>query len=407
MECLKRFLKRWWMALILLALLPLFYWIAIYNEKTVDYVNNGFFTFWLSGRLQLTGGHPYSAIEWVSGHHTYGATWIPEQIFPYPLPLALIMTPLGLLPISKAYILWDVLAQVLIASCIVWLATCWSEVKQQIFVVVILIATVFNGNIYLGLMTGTLSALFLVFLTTSLYFFENRHPFFGGVFLACLALKPPFLVITALIGLWLLYRRNWKAISGIAAGGLGLLLTGSILDPQWVEKFRGVSDNLFNKRLGNQPTIISYTRLLCQGGADCAYISYAVLLLVLIGLYAWLIWKYKTVLSVRMVFSAAIALGVLLPPYIWSYDYALLIIPICFIAFDLIRRRKSYLFSALFLILLDMLSITGLFFFWRNPESSALTIQRDMWSIWVAILVLGCSWNMVFRSPKPEKVMET
>jgi hypothetical protein len=100
-----------------------------------------------------------------------------------------------------------------------------------------------------------------------------------------------------------------------------------------------------------------------------------------------------------MGFSAAIALGVLLPPYIWSYDYALLIIPICYIVFDLIRRRETYVHSTLFLLVFDVLSIIGLMMFWMNPDSDALTIQRDMWSIWVALLVLFITWWMVFRAP--------
>jgi hypothetical protein len=36
--------------------------------------------------------------------------------------------------------------------------------------------------------------------------------------------------------------------------------------------------------------------------------------------------------------------------------------------------------------------------FWMNPDSAALTIQRDMWSIWVALLVLSITWWMVFRA---------
>ena len=403
MEKIKLFLSRWWFVLALLVFLPVYILIARSNEHTVDYLNNGFFTFWLSGRLQWMGGHPYSTIEWVNGSHAYGATWIPNKIFPYPLPMALITVPFGILPISNAYILWDVLAQVLIAGCILWLATGWKGLKRQLFAVMLLIIAIFNGNIFLGLMTGTFAALFLVFLTLALYFMETRRPLLAGILLAGLALKPPFLAITALIGLWLLFQRNWRAILGIIAGGLGLFIIGLIQDIHWVEKFLGASENLFNLRLGNQPTIISYTRLLCGGAPGCTNIAYALISLILIGVFAWLTWKKRAELTPRMAFSAAIALGVLLPPYIWSYDYALLIIPICFISFELIQRRASYIPSALFLLFLDGISIIGLALFWMNPESSALTIQRDMWSIWVALSVLAVTWWMVFR-PAPANI---
>jgi len=402
MDKIKLFMGRWWILLVLVTLMPVYTLIAINNEQNVDYLNNGFFTFWLSGRMQLTGQHPYSTTDWVNGHQANGAIWIPEKIFPYPLPLALVTAPLGLLPIQKAYVLWDVLAQVLIAGCILWLATHWAGLNRQLYAIFVLVAAILNGNIFLGLMTGTLAALFLVFLTLALYFMETRRPVLAGIMLAGLALKPPLLTVTVLIGLWLLYRHNWKAIGGIGIGGLGLLITGLLQDPRWLEKFRGVSENLLDKRLGSQPTILSYTRLFCTGDPNCTFIWYALLVLALLGLFAWLTWKKRDTLSPLMAFSAAIALGVLLAPYIWSYDYALLIIPICYIAFDLIRRRAHYLYSTLFLLFLDLISGIGLLLFWLNSASETLTIQRDMWSIWMALLVLATTWWMVFCAPLDE-----
>lgn len=398
----KLWLIRWWVVLLLVALLPFFALIAINNERHVDYVNNGFFTFWLSGRLQAGGLHPYSSSDWVNGHHQYGATWIPNQIFPYPLPLALITVPFGLLPISSAYIVWDILAQVLIAACILWLARHWSGLNRQLFVIFVLLAASLNGNIYLGLMTGTFAALFLVFLILGLYFLETGRPVLAGVMLAGLALKPPLLTVTALIGLWLLFRRNWRAIGGIGLGGLGLLLVGLLQDPAWLVKFKAAGDNLLGMRLGNQPTIPSYTRLLCRAEPGCTYVTYALAALLLVGLFAWLLWNKRAQLTPLMAFSAAIAAGVLLPPYLWSYDYTLLVIPVCYISFELIRRRSSYLYSTLFLLVLDGISIVGLQLFWMHPESPALTVQRDMWSIWVALLVLVVTWWLVFRAPPPE-----
>jgi len=406
MEKIKSVLARWWMVLLILAFLPVYYGIAVNNERSVDYVNNGFFTFWLSGHLPWLGEHPYSTTDWVNGHHVNGASWIPNKIFPYPLPLALITAPLGLLPIAKAYILWDTLAQVLIAICILWLATHWEGLNRQLYVVFVLVATILNGNVYLGLMTGTIVALFLFFLTLSLYFIETDHPLLAGMALAGLALKPPLLTVVALIALWLLFRRNWKVLGGTALGGLGLLIIGLIQDPDWLQKFRGASENLFGMRLGSQPTILSYTRLICSGGLSCALFLYGLILLLLVGLFAWFVWANRERLSPLMVFSLAIALGVLLPPYLWSYDYTLLIIPICYIVFDLIRRRETYLHSTLFLLLLDTLSMIGLVLFWKNPASDALTIQRDMWSIWVAILVLVITFWMVFRVPPEAPPLE-
>jgi len=128
----------------------------------------------------------------------------------------------------------------------------------------------------------------------------------------------------------------------------------------------------------------------------CAFLSYALIVALLVALFTFLIWKKRDNLSPIAVFSAAIALGVLLPPYLWSYDYTLLVIPIAYVAFELIRRRESYVHATAFLLLLDIFSIIGMLLFWINPDSPMLTIQRDMWSIFVALFVLLATWVLVF-----------
>lgn len=394
------FFEKWWQALFLVIMLPIYWNVALLNEARVDYLNNGFFTFWLGGQMAWTEAHPYSTEDWVGGHHLNGATWIPNQIFPYPLPLTLVTSPLGLLPLKKAYIAWDFIAQVLIAVCILWLASRWEGLNKRLYAIFLLAAIALNGNVYLGLMTGTIAALLLAFLTLSLYFFETQRPFWGGFALAMLALKPPLLTVVILLGLWMLIKRNWRAIGGGVAGGLALLGIGLLQDPQWVQKFLGAGGNLLSMRVGNQPTILSYTRLVCSGEMDCAMLWYALIAVALTGLFAWMLWKNQAKLTPLMVFSLAISLGVLLPLYIWSYDYALLVIPICYASFELVRRRQSYIFATLFLLALDGLALVGLTLFWMNPESDTLTIQRDMWSIWIGIYVLAITWWLVLRAPE-------
>ena len=397
MERLKILFERWWIVLALVASVPFFYTQALANEGAVDYVNNAFFSFWLAGRMIWTGGHPYSSIEWAVGHHSYGATYIPDPIFPYPLPLTLFMAPLGLLSIRDSYILWGTLSQLIVAAMIFLLATLWDGLNRRLFALLILVAVILNGNIHLMVLTGGIGSLFLVFLAAALYCAHRGWNFLSGVLLAFLALKPPLLVIVALIGLWLLLRRNWKMIAGIVSGGLGLLVVGMIQDPGWVAKFQGVGGNLFSLRLGYQPTIISYTRLACGGDLTCALWLYILIGCLLVGAYAWFIWKQRDQLGILPVFSLAIALGVLLPPYLWSYDYVLLVIPLVYISLELVCRTASYIRATLILIAFDTLSLVAVILFWLNPASDALTIQRDMWSIWVGLFVCAVCWWMVFR----------
>mgnify|MGYP000067780381 CR=1 FL=1 len=400
------FLERYWMFLALAVMLPVYWNIVILNEQRVDYINNGFFKFWLAGRMTWTPAHPYSLEDWDAGHKQFGATWMDEKRFAYPLPLALLVAPLGLLPIETAYILWDFLAQILIAVCLLWLATHWEGLNRRLYVLFLLVAATLNGNIYLGLMTGTLAALFLAFLTLALFFLERKRDLLAGFFLVLVILKPPLVTILVLLGLWLLFSRRWRVIGGMALGGFSLLVIGLLQDPQWLQKFLGTGDSLLGMRLGHQPTILSYTRLACAGDMSCAITWYALLALCLAALFAFLLLKAHSRLSALQVFSLALPLGVLLPPYIWSYDYTLLVIPIAYTAFEMVRRQKTYIYATLFLLALTALALVGLTLFWMNPDSDALTIQRDMWSIWTGLYVLAAAWWLVLRAP-PESASQS
>ncbi len=396
---LTQFLERYWMPLVLAAMLPVYWNIALLNEQRVDYVNNGFFKFWLAGQMTWTPAHPYSPEDWDEGHRQNGSTWMDEKRFAYPLPLALLVSPLGLLPLKTAYILWDFVAQILIAGCLLWLATHWEGLNRRLYVLFLLLAITLNGNVYLGLMTGTVAALFLVFLTLALLFLEKKSDWPAGFFLALVMLKPPLVTILLLLGLWLLFSRRWRAIGGMALGGLALYVIGLLQDPQWLQKFLGTGDSLLGMRLGHQPTLLSYARLVCNGNLTCATTGYALVALALVAIFTWILWKNHTKLTPLMAFSLAIPLGVLLPPYLWSYDYTLLVLPVAYTALEMVRRQKTYLYATLFLLALTALSLAGLTLFWMNPANDALTIQRDMWSIWTGLYVLAAAWWLALRAP--------
>ncbi len=64
------------------------------------------------------------------------------------------------------------------------------------------------------------------------------------------------------------------------------------------------------------------------------------------------LWKTHARLTPLQAFSLAIPLGLLLPPYTWSYDYTLFVIPVAYVSFELIQRYRTYIYSTLFLLVL-------------------------------------------------------
>ncbi len=118
---LKALHHRAWIAIIIPFIAITFFIIARTIVNSVDYHNSDFFTFWLSGRLASQGLNPYDRQFWIAGHHQYGATWMPNETFIYPLQVSLLFIPLGLLDLFQAYILWDVLLCVL--GLLIWCLT--------------------------------------------------------------------------------------------------------------------------------------------------------------------------------------------------------------------------------------------------------------------------------------------
>src|SRR5574340_387113 len=68
--------------------------------------DSDFFSFWLSGHLVGTHQNPYSAYDWVNGHHLYNSNWISDLTFLYPLPLSILFVPLSLLSVKQAFSIW-------------------------------------------------------------------------------------------------------------------------------------------------------------------------------------------------------------------------------------------------------------------------------------------------------------
>src|SRR5262245_11735010 len=64
--------------------------------------NTDFFTFWAAGHLIAARQNPYDTAEWVATHQAAGSTSMPNPTFVYPLPLALLFAPLGILSVATA-----------------------------------------------------------------------------------------------------------------------------------------------------------------------------------------------------------------------------------------------------------------------------------------------------------------
>lgn len=381
------------LAVTISVLAGLFYFRALENESNLDYHKTNFFTFWLPGRMLLNGENPYNETQWLAGHDAYDVTWRPNKIFPYPLPLALLLVPLGLLPIREAYIVWEIISQVVIAVVVYSLLNHWKDASHRRIFAPLAIAFLFFGPVYLTLKIGTVGVLALAALFATLILLDKGHSLAAGVILAALMLKPPQgLTILILIGTWFLARRDWKGIWGMLGGGAGLFLIGVALDPLWLIKFRGAGEAVLDRTLGVHSNVWSLSYLACNKNWTCSIALGAAACTALLGWGSYYLIRNRARLTAWEAFNVIIPIGFISTIYLWGYDQLTYIIPITWIVGELIERKKSYILAALFMILLDFLSMALLF-------QQAVT-QRDVGNVSVTIIILGlCLWLMKGTPP--------
>ena len=100
-----------------IALLAAFSQRALQNLARIDYRNSNFVFFWLAGRMAVTGEDPYNEAQWLAQHEINHVTWQADPVFSYPLPLAVFLAPLGLLPLDAAYVCWQLFSLAVLAVC--------------------------------------------------------------------------------------------------------------------------------------------------------------------------------------------------------------------------------------------------------------------------------------------------
>lgn len=400
MDAIKNFLNRWWVILALILLSPVFWTVAQVFAAHTDVPNSNFFKIWLAGHLVWSGADPYSPVEWVSGHLAAGSSWVPEKGFLYPLPLAYFLSPLGLLTPQTGYTVWAFLSMLGCAAAIFMLVNAWDEARLKVFSLLLLVALALFAPTLETLGKGTIGALLVFMAVCAIECFRRGKSLPGGMLLAFLLLKPQLgLPVLAGMGLWILVRRDWRGLSGMAAGALLLFLIGAAGDLYWVGKFLNVSGQKFGLAFGSQPTLFSLASLLCAGAEGCATGLGALLAFGLAGAVALLFFRKAKELSALQALSISAPMGMLVTPYLWSYDHILLLVPFTWIAYQLIRRTEKYIFAMLFLVVMDVAGGVGLVLQGASP-------QGDFWNFVIPLVTIGLSiWSALLPAlPKPEPV---
>ena len=206
-------------------------------------------------------------------------------------------------------------------------------------------------------------------------------------------LKPPQgLSILFLVGIWLLARQDWKTLLGILLGGFILWVIGMSIDSSWVGEFLHSSEAAFDRRLGFQSNVWSFSHLLCNKEQSCSFTLGGTLTMLLLGGTAYFLWRNHEKLTVWQAFNIIIPVAFATTVYLWGYDQILYIIPIVWVIGVLVQRTKSYLYAFIFLIVLDLISFYALV--------QQATTEKDLWSLATTVIVLGMVLGLLYLNWK-------
>lgn len=375
-------------ALLLLTLCILFGLISQRIVGRLDYPDSDFFSFWLAGHMILTGQNPYMEEGWIEGHTLFGADWISDPTFLYPLPLALFFVPLGLLTLFQAYVAWVWVTQIMLLAVVLLLLPSFEQGRVHYILPVAAGILLFRPLITL-LSNGQLGALFLLLVVIAGMLWDRGRWIAGGLVIAFCALKPSIgAPILALVAIYLLVRWHYKAFIGMTLAAVGMLIMGALYDPGWIGQYLQVLRFKQEQTFGYSPTIWGMSALISGFHLPGTLWIGSLITVVLLALYLVMVIKL-THLTPLVAVGLAVTVALVITPYLWPYDQIMLVLPIVLAMAALKKANIGYLPSALVFLAIDVVAFVLL---WFSAQSQTENVNGL-----VPLVVLGIQSFVLFR----------
>ena len=317
-----------------------------------------FASYWAAGRLALAG-QPSLAYD-VEAHRAIEMTVANMgglMPFPYPPPFLFAVSPFAFHPFWLAYLLWmAVTAGLYFAGTRLFVAPRYAFAHPAA-----LVNAVIGQN---GFLTSSIFLFGIAALAT--------RPFAAGAILGLLVIKPQ---LALLVPVALLAARQWRAIGGAAVSSLALLGLAAIIFG--LDSYRGfiaiggdygqfMAADRWN--WAEQASVFGFFRFfgVPQVSAFCLQGIAALAAAIL----TWRSWAQRH--EQRGAILAAATL--LVPPYVFTYDSLLLILPLAVLLGEPERRWRAGL--AWLLLALPLLNYFGLY---PGPNTVPIASGLCLW----------------------------
>lgn len=296
-----------------------------------------FFQFWAAGRALLHGDDPYDPQAWRQIYEQESAwRWQTDQpVFPYPLWTALPFVPLALLPAFWAGLLWVVMSELflVLSAALSIKGLNWKNYEQWMPLTMALLITF--EPVLLTILFGQLGILLLVLACGIFYLIGRRHHVAAGILLGLTLIKPHlFIVVIPILLVVMFLQRRWGFIASFAMTATGLLASSWLVDPGWPSRWQAHLAGTAKVRLTISPTIWGFSHTIVTSLRTEALWVVASLsaCLILAGILGYLWYVRRDALregdQLAPLLSLIMIVSLLVSPYMLSYDFTLLLLPI-------------------------------------------------------------------------------
>jgi hypothetical protein len=294
-----------------------------------------------------------------------------------------------LLPVYPAFVAWVVLTQFMMLLAFLLLLRARPNPQAGRFVLPLAAGLIVFRATLVTLHNGQLSGLLLLIVSAIAFLWERQKWWQGALLLPILALKPNLGVpIILFLSLYLLGRRQLRALFTGAGAGLLLLAIGWVQDPRWIAEFWNAGNTKLSQIFGFAPTLWGISAYLCNHSQPCSMGYGAAGVLLLLGMLAWLAWSVRNILTPLPVAALAVTATLLLTPTAWPYDQLLLVIPIVAATLSLANGSYPFLLIALLFVGMDIMS-------WLLLGVSA-SIQSEIWNVALPLTAFALSaWSLL------------
>jgi hypothetical protein len=313
-------------------------WIVYTQRKAID-----FLSFWAAARLVLRG-EAASAYD-IAAHRIVEFSVSPITgllPFPYPPPFLIAVAPFGALPYGVAFGAWIALSVAFYLLC----------TRRSIPLPFAFSQPAVAANLMIG-QNGLLTSGIFVLAAQ----FLSRRPFAAGAIFGTLVIKPQ---LALLVPIAFLAGRQWRAIAGAAASSVTFLLLSFVLFG--AAAYRGFFEILphyvgymGSSRWPWSELASPFAMLRWFGVPVAASLAVHAIIAAVAAALTWRAWAANDPRRAEILAAAT----VLIPPYLFTYDTVILVLPLGRVIAD---GRRPVVAAALWvLMLLPVASYFGLY----------------------------------------------